>query len=142
MALGLAFGIFMANTPFLGLQLLGAVGLAWLFGASVPAAVLGTFWANPITYPMLLVASYRLGAAVLPGDVNALEPGLHGDLNSVVAALLRPGRASLERAFDILWPVAKPLTLGALLLGLASALICYCAARRIFGLIRVGHDPV
>ncbi len=138
LALGLALGIFMATTPFLGLQVCGAMGLAWLFGASVPAAVMGTFWANPITCPLLWLASYRLGASLLAIEEGGEIVRLAGGFDAVKSAALAPGRSTLGAAFDLLWPVAKPLTLGAVLIGMVSAAVFYCVARRVIVGLNIG----
>ena len=139
LALGLSLGIFMATTPFLGLQVCGAMGLAWLFGGNVPAAVIGTFWANPVTCPLLWMASYQLGAALLQIDDAINFAGLSDGINAIVAAMMTPGASMVAVAYQLLWPVAKPLTLGAVLIGTLSAIVFYCLARQAIVLLRTGR---
>jgi uncharacterized protein len=136
LALGLAFGIFMATTPFLGLQVCGAAGLAWLFGANIPAAVIGTFWANPVTYPLLLLASYRLGAALLNVQDTFNPTRFTDGVNAIAKAVFVPGRSAVTIAYELLLPVAMPLTLGAMLIGLLSAVVFYVVARRAIVFLR------
>ncbi len=138
LALGLAVGIFMATTPFLGLQVCGAVGLAWLFGGHVPAAIIGTFWANPVTYPLLLAASYRLGATMLDVPETLNLAWLADGVNAVVAALFVPGRSALAVAYHMVLPVAMPLTLGAFVIGVLSGAVFYVIARHAIAQLRVG----
>ena len=139
LALGLAVGIFMATTPFLGLQVCGAMGLAWLFGGHVPAAIIGTFWANPVTYPLLLAASYRLGAALLNVPETLNLAWLANGVDAMMAALFVPGRSAMAIAYDMVLPVAMPLTLGAFVIGLLSGAVFYVVARHAIGVLRMGR---
>ena len=50
-ALGCAAGVFAACTPFLGFQMALAGALAFLLRVSIPAALLGTFIGNPLSWP-------------------------------------------------------------------------------------------
>ncbi|MGB0798882.1 MAG: DUF2062 domain-containing protein, partial [Planktomarina sp.] len=49
-ARGIAVGVFTSFTPFYGLHFLVAAGLALMLRGSVLAALLGTFFGNPLTY--------------------------------------------------------------------------------------------
>lgn len=66
-AVNLAGGSAMSFTPFFGLHVLTAMGFAWLIGArvNVVAAMVGTFFGNPWTFPFLLYFSYAMGAFIL-----------------------------------------------------------------------------
>lgn len=72
-ALGFACGVFTSFTPFFGLHLLVAAGLAWLFRSNIFASAAGTFAGNPFTFPLFIVpVSLQLGYWVLGrgGDVD------------------------------------------------------------------------
>ena len=56
-ALGFAIGVFTACTPFLGVQTVLACLLAFLLRVSMPAALLGTFIGNPLSWPAIWSAS-------------------------------------------------------------------------------------
>ena len=61
-ALGGAAGVFAAFTPFLGAQMALAAVLAAVCRASVPAALLGTFVGNPLSWPAIWAALTRPAA--------------------------------------------------------------------------------
>ncbi len=67
-ALGCAAGVFAAFTPFLGFQMLLAGSIAFLLRVNVPAALLGTFAGNPLSWPAIWAASYVAGAWTLGYD--------------------------------------------------------------------------
>ncbi len=60
-AIGLACGISISFTPFLGLHALLALTLAWAFRASMAAALIGTLFGNPWTFPFIWYFSYEIG---------------------------------------------------------------------------------
>src|SRR3954462_3668534 len=59
-AAGVATGVAVSLTPFVGLHLLLALGLASLAGGYLLAAAVGTLVGNP-RRPVILPATYRLG---------------------------------------------------------------------------------
>ena len=94
-AAGLAAGVAVALTPFLGGHLLLAFGLAYLTGGNMLAAAIGSLASNPWTLPLILAGTYRLGCLVL-----GLPPhGVHLLARLDLAALL--GQVGL-----LLWPMA------------------------------------
>src|SRR4051794_41561690 len=64
-AAGLATGAAVSLTPFLGLHVLLALGLARLTGSNLLAAGLGTLAGNPWALPLIWTATYRLRRPVL-----------------------------------------------------------------------------
>ncbi len=60
-ALGLACGISISCTPFLGLHALLAISLAWIINGSMAAALIGTLFGNPWTFPFIWYLSYEIG---------------------------------------------------------------------------------
>jgi len=63
-SLGLALGIFIGMTPFLGFHTVLAVMLAAVFKWSKIAAGAGVFITNPFTAPLIYPVTYKLGAMV------------------------------------------------------------------------------
>src|SRR3954453_3887288 len=80
-AAGLATGVAVSLTPFLGLHVLLALGLAWLTGSNMLAAGLGTPAGNPGPLPLIWTVTYRLGCLVLGQAPHGLR----------LLADLRPG---------------------------------------------------
>lgn len=64
-ACGFAFGAAISFTPFVGLHIVLASALAWLFGGNVLAALVGTMIGNPWTFPFIWLGLYKLGNVIL-----------------------------------------------------------------------------
>jgi uncharacterized protein (DUF2062 family) len=126
-ALGLAIGIFMGFSPFVGLHMVTAAFICLFSGGSVLAAALGTMVCNPISCPIMLISDYKLGtlffgdAGHLP-DLSALDRGL-------LEILANP--VGFAQAFwGLLGPVFLPLLAGGAVLGLLFATPSYFLVRR------------
>jgi uncharacterized protein (DUF2062 family) len=63
-AKGMALGLFIGMTPFLGFHTAMAIMFASLFKWSKIAAGLGVFITNPLTAPVIYTLTYRLGVLV------------------------------------------------------------------------------
>jgi len=64
-ALGLACGVLACFTPLFGFHFLVGALLAFLVRANILAAILGTFFGNPITFPFIAAISVRTGSVIL-----------------------------------------------------------------------------
>ena len=64
-AAGMASGVAVSFTPFVGLHLLVAALLAILFRGNVLASAIGTFFGNPWTFLFIWVSDYRIGLWLL-----------------------------------------------------------------------------
>ena len=111
-AFGFAIGVAVAFTPFLGLHIILGIGIAYLVGANLVAAALGTAVANPLTLPFILASTYRLGRVFVGGPA-------HFRNGSDVPANLA------EKSLHAIWPVIKPMIVGAIPLGLAAGIAAY-----------------
>ena len=129
-ALGCAVGVFVACTPFLGIQMLLAGAIALLLRVSVPAALLGTFVGNPLSWPAIWSASYLAGAWMLGHDPASAADHLAASATVLSTQLAGPNQPSLDVAMVNLSPILQPLVLGGLLIGLLAALASYYPTRR------------
>ena len=68
-AAGFACGTAISFTPFVGLHLIGALGLALLVRGNYIAAWVGTLVGNPWTFPFIWIFTYQLGQFLLGHDV-------------------------------------------------------------------------
>ena len=96
-ACGLACGIAMAPSPFIGLHLVFAGALAWLLRGNVLAAVLGTLvLGNPWVVPLLLAGDFEIGHLFFGASMSAEMPttfSLHNIIADPVSMLIQIGRA-------------------------------------------------
>ena len=77
-AAGLACGVAISFTPFIGFHLLGAFLLCLLVRGNYLAAAAGTLVGNPWTFPFIWVAIYQLGHLLL--GTRAAQPVEQWDL--------------------------------------------------------------
>jgi len=113
-ATGLAVGVMMAWTPFLGFHVLLAIALAYLLRVNLIAAALGTAFANPLTFPLIWSLTWEIGQFLLGGDIG--DGGQHTDLAAVFSHL------ELSQVWG---PVLKPMVIGCIPPALISGLAIY-----------------
>ncbi len=117
-AAGVAAGTFSAFTPLLGFHVILALALAYLTAGNLLAAALATTIANPLTIPLIAIATFRVGEGVL--GIRSAE--------AVSASELFHMLEHLE--LSELWhPVLKPMLVGAGLLGAVTAVLAYGVTR-------------
>lgn len=123
LSLGFAAGAFASFTPLIGFHFLLAAALALLLRANVLASLAGTVVGNPLTFPLIWLATYKLGTFMTGTTASA----------STAATMAAPSAwteigASLQGAL-------LPMLLGAVPLGLlgaaASYALCYVSLQRI-----------
>ncbi|MDO6591322.1 DUF2062 domain-containing protein [Loktanella sp. D2R18] len=68
---GIAVGVFASFTPFYGLHFVIAALLAQVMRGNILAALLGTFFGNPLTYIPIGVAALSMGHLLLGRPFNA-----------------------------------------------------------------------
>lgn len=115
-ALGCATGVFASCTPFLGVHFILAGVLAWMTRSSILASAMGTFFGNPLTFPFIWIASYKLGSWALGEDTNTDIIDLSGGI--------------FKNSFDQIWPLMKPMTVGGIPLGILAGSIAYFIAKK------------
>ena len=122
-ALGLGCGVLASFTPFFGLHFLVGALLAYIVRANIIAAILGTFFGNPITFPFMGAISIRIGEVIL-GKVS--DPGGTIINNSLIRETNLTSFGILK---DFLLEVYSenfiPYALGGLICGLLMAFIIY-----------------
>jgi uncharacterized protein (DUF2062 family) len=111
-AFGFAAGVFASWTPFIGLHMVMGVALAFVFGGNFVAAALGTVVGNPFTYPFMWWSSFTLGSRLLDSSPERVR------FSEIADGLAHQPLANLV-------PVLKPMTIGSLPLGIASAIVAY-----------------
>lgn len=135
-ARGVAIGVFVSFTPFFGFHFVLATLLALTFQGNVLAALLGTFFGNPITFPFIILISYELGtwilgihhSAALPEIVDAFGLAML-QLWSNLMALVTDETAHWNEMGQFLSEVILPYFVGGLIPGLACATVAFILTR-------------
>src|SRR5690606_4017270 len=104
-----AIGAFVSMTPLLGVQTLLAVVGAALLRASIPAAVVGTFFGNPLSWPFIWGSTYVMGLQ-MTGLPAVFDPaGLERNATLIWHAVVERSPQLLEAATNLLWPLLIPM---------------------------------
>ena len=73
LSLGLATGIAISFTPFIGLHALLAIFISWVIGGSMAAALIGTLFGNPWTFPLIWYFTFEIGQFINYGFLSYEE---------------------------------------------------------------------
>lgn len=130
LALGCAIGVFASITPFVGMQMALAGVVAMLLQASFTAAMLGTLLGNPVVWAILWPATYSIGGSLL-GVSDGFDPiALKEHFGALWESVRQFSPDMIRAAFDILWPIVKPMLVGSVPVGLALGGTIYLITRR------------
>jgi uncharacterized protein len=130
-ALGCAAGVFAIFTPFLGLQMVMAALLAILLRGNVFASAVGTCAGNPLTYPIIWGSTFAVGNLFLGDLANAEMSKFSTGAEALSRSIGTASPDAVASAVQGLWPFLKPMALGALPLGGATAALIYIMVRRL-----------
>ena len=73
LSLGLATGIAISFTPLIGLHALLAIFISWVIGGSMAAALIGTLFGNPWTFPLIWYFTFEIGQFINYGFLSYEE---------------------------------------------------------------------
>ena len=137
-SLGMSCGIFASFTPLFGLHFLIAGLLSYLLRANVLASLIGTFFGNPITFPIITVFNLKLGEWILgsseysSGDGGKIFEGFLDFIFLIYKSFFTEGSIgenNVPRMNEFLNGVFVPYSLGGLILGIFIAVISYFLLR-------------
>lgn len=133
-ARGIFVGVFTSFTPYYGLHFLVAFLLARLMNGNVLAALLATFFGNPITYVPIAYSSLKMGYW-LTGMTRDVEHVRHGfgemllgasrDLWTNLKALFTGQDADWAGLIEFYDDVYFPYMIGSIIPGIICGLVCY-----------------
>ncbi|MEM8537097.1 MAG: DUF2062 domain-containing protein [Pseudomonadota bacterium] len=136
---GIWAGVFVCFTPMFGLHFVIAAVLAKLLRGNILAALMATFFGNPLTFPAIGYASITLGAWMLgmpAGRIDQLGKKFADagyDLWANFLAIFTPARVDwrgLQLFYD---DVFFPYLVGGLIPGLITATLAYYLAVPVIG---------
>lgn len=110
-AIGIACGVAVSFTPFLGLHMLIAAGSAWLLGGSIIASAIGTIVGNPWTFPFIWVAVLYTGRKLLRLEHNAEPTDFEAFFSAAWQALKE---LDIETFGHDIWPILWPMIIGSI----------------------------
>jgi len=127
-ARGIGIGVYVSFTPFFGLHFILATLLALLLRGNVLAALLGTFFGNPFTFPLIAAGSLSLGHWMFGIDdaLASHESVFHLFRNAVwdfwrnIGTLFSSERADWSDLSTLFREAMLPYFVGGLLPGIAA----------------------
>lgn len=133
-ALGVACGAFVSFTPLFGFHILLAIALAWLLSGNMVAAAVGTIVGNPLTFPPILLATYRTGTFIL--GRSASRDGAAENFLSTIFHADAPVHEVLIRMWE---PLVLPMLVGGVPIGLAVGGAAYAVTRPAVASFQAGR---
>jgi len=115
----MAVGVFVAFTPTIPFHTILTIALAIVFQGSKPAALIGSWLNNPLTFPAFYYGSYKLGVFMLGHDIP-----MHIRYDSITELM------------TLGWGVAVAMIAGGVLLGILPAVGAYFLTYHLFLKIR------
>ena len=136
-AVGIATGVFCSFTPFFGLHFFLAAFVAYIFKGNIVAALFGTFFGNPVTWPFIASFSVKLGQIILGYPVTNFETFLEHFVEASdatiqgVKSLFGYGESDWALLYSFFRELFLPYFIGGFVLGLIAALFTYFVFRPI-----------
>ena len=123
---GVFAGTFIAFTPFFGLHFGLAPLIAWILNGSVLASLAAVLVCNPLTFPAMAFASYRLGTSII-GPPDHLAAGYDtGDgivtIRDNSLALVTEAEFDWNAVVEALRVIFLPYLVGGVLIGAISGI--------------------
>lgn len=136
-AIGIATGVFCSFTPFFGLHFFLAAFVTYIFKGNIVAALFGTFFGNPVTWPFIASFSVKLGQIILGYPVTNFETSLDHFVEASdatiqgVKSLFGYGESDWALLYGFFRELFLPYFIGGFVLGLIAALFTYFVFRPI-----------
>jgi len=136
-SLGFACGVFVSFSPLFGFHFVYAALCALIVRGNMLAALSGTFFGNPLTFPLIATVSYRLGIDMtgvnadeddVLGLMDAIFAGINGTWHSVLS-LVGLSESAWSNVNEFFRVVFVPYFVGGIIPGLVAATVCYFLAR-------------
>jgi hypothetical protein len=139
-ARGVFAGVFISFTPLFGFHFIGAWLIAWAIRGNILAALLATFFGNPLTTPVIAITSVELGHRILGGEsgvsfaeVTDFFAGATTEVWRNIFAAFTADVAHWERLSEFFDGIFLPYLVGGIGPGIISGVICYYLSLPIIG---------
>ncbi|KAB2886886.1 MAG: DUF2062 domain-containing protein [Albidovulum sp.] len=132
-ARGVGAGVFVSFTPFFGLHFISAAISAWIVRGNVLAALLGTFFGNPLTFPIIAVSSMKFGHWILGTEFDESQHatifgkfvGASEDLRHNFTAMFTDDTAHWTNLYNFWNEIFLPYLVGGFLPGIVAGVVAY-----------------
>ncbi len=132
-ARGIWAGVFVTFTPFFGLHFLIAWFLARVMRGNVLAALISTFFGNPLTYVPIAATSLWFGHRILGtrpdrGQIAGMGQQISGAWSDIwhnLLAVFTPEAMEWGRLAVFYQELFKPFMIGSLIPGVIAGCVCY-----------------
>lgn len=132
-ARGLFAGVLVSFTPLFGMHFLFAAILAKLMRGNIMAALLGTFFGNPITFPIIAPLCIQLGRWMLGqpfrdpehGDLPGKFYAVGGEISANFWALFTDAEAHWSNIDGFYHTLFIPYLIGGIIPGIISGVVVY-----------------
>lgn len=132
-ARGLFAGVFTSFSPIFGMHFVIAILLAKLMRANMAAALLGTFFGNPVTFPIIAPISIKLGQWMMgrprghPENSHLIEKFTDAgrEINANFWAMFTDAEVHWGKLDGFYHSLFLPYLIGGIIPGIISGLIVY-----------------
>ena len=118
---GVACGVAVSFTPFIGAHFVLAAIFSWLVRGNILASAIGTAMGNPWTFPFIWVSTLFIGRSLLGCNVN--EPVEFVKIFQKTMNILVTFNFSVF--VEDVWPIIFPMIIGSVPLVVVSWLLTY-----------------
>ena len=131
-ARGIFAGVFVSFTPLFGLHFMAAALMAFVMRGNIVAALLATFFGNPLTFPLIALSSVQLGHWILGTGIDVVVPASRilsafasagGEVWSNVLAVLFDTPTQWGQLHHFYHGLFKPYLIG----GIGPGIVCATA---------------
>lgn len=131
-ARGVFAGVFISFTPLFGFHLILAGAIAWALRGNVLAALIATFFGNPITTPIIALSSVELGHWILGAgepvgiaEISSFFGAASVEIWNNIWAIFTPAVARWDHLAGFFKGIFLPYLVGGLGPGIFWGFVCY-----------------
>lgn len=132
-ARGVGAGVFVSFTPLFGLHFISAVITAKTVRGNILAALLGTFFGNPVTFPIIAFTSMKFGHLILGTSFDESQHatlfgkfvGAGEDLKHNFLAVFTDATTQWGNLYNFWNEIFLPYLVGGLLPGIVAGVVSY-----------------
>jgi len=135
-ARGIAAGVFVSFTPFFGFHFFLAMGLSFVMQGNILAAIIATFFGNPLTFPIIATIAVDLGSWMLGQPSGMQLPSIVVAFSSAslelwynFTAIFTPEVARWDRLSWFYQRVFLPYLVGGIIPGVITGVVAYSVSR-------------